>query len=158
MLMHEGAGLLLSISDDATLRAFDPLSLERRSPVLRHDGWLADVLVRPDGRVIFTMGQDGDIYAWDSVTFELLSRTPAHSAWISGAALVASGRALVTVAHDQAIRLWSTYELSRLGTITIDTGANVNCLNVVGQRTLVVGGINGKVFLVRLDDNSALEA
>jgi WD40 repeat protein len=154
MLMHESMGLLLSISDDATLRAFDPLSLERRSPVLHHDGWLADVLLRPDGRVVFTVGQDGNIYAWDAATFELLSRTPAHSAWISGAALAVGGRALVTVAQDQAIRVWSTYELSRLGTITIDTGANVNCLNVIGQRTLVVGGVNGKVFLVRLDDNS----
>ncbi len=151
ILIHPDADAVFTISDDGTMRGFDPLSLEPVRPVMRHGGWLSDAVALRGPARIAAGGADGRIYLWDAATGRLLRDWRAHAGWISCLAVVPDGTLLVSASADQSVRLWDTADFGLSASVCLDTGVNVNCLAVVAPDILVIGGENGKTFFIRIE-------
>ncbi|WTW94138.1 WD40 repeat domain-containing protein [Streptomycetaceae bacterium NBC_01309] len=127
-----GRRVLVSASDDGTIRLWDPLTALQLGPALTgHRGTVEDLCVVPtakDGPQLASVGGDGTVRLWDPLRGRLLHTvTTTHSGRVLRLCVVppdraadgAAGRAstlLATGGEDGTVRLWDADTRREVGT------------------------------------------
>ena len=106
------ADLLLTASEDQTLKLWEYLSDVRPTRAPGHDDRVTACALSPDGRRAITAGLDGSARIWNTDTGQLLVTWRPERAewaeWVLGCALSPDGRLAATVHDHHGVTLWDS--------------------------------------------------
>jgi serine/threonine protein kinase len=98
--------LLVSCSDDTTVRVWD-IRTGMLLKVLQHHTWAVRTLAfSPDGQFLATAGTDRTIQIWDTQQWQLRRTLAGHSWPVSGLAWLPGQDVLFSSSWDQTIKVW----------------------------------------------------
>ncbi|OQE12757.1 hypothetical protein PENFLA_c063G02943 [Penicillium flavigenum] len=100
--------LLVSGSDDNTLRLWDTVTGRLQQTLEGHSHFVQSVGFSPDGRLLVSGSYDSTVRLWDTVTGRLQQTLEGHSHFVQSVAFSPNGRVLASGSDDNTIRLWDT--------------------------------------------------
>ncbi|KAK4182362.1 quinon protein alcohol dehydrogenase-like superfamily, partial [Podospora australis] len=98
--------LIVSGSDDNTVRVWDAVTGAERCVLKGHSSWVNAVAILPDGRLIVSGSRDNTVRVWDAVTDAERRVLKGHSGAVSAVAISPDGRLIVSGSDDNTVRVW----------------------------------------------------
>ncbi|MCP4222322.1 MAG: hypothetical protein GY773_03140, partial [Actinomycetia bacterium] len=95
-----------SISDDETIRLWDPSTGQHAHTLTGHTGWVRSVAYSPDGTQLASTSDDETIRLWDPTTGREQRRFEGHTGSVTGLAWSPDGEWLASTSDDGTARLW----------------------------------------------------
>ncbi|KAF5840146.1 hypothetical protein DUNSADRAFT_17630 [Dunaliella salina] len=144
-------GLIVSGSDDGTVRVWDLATGNHRATMEGHTDEVKAVAITPDGTLCASSGVDKSVRIWDLQDFTCKAALKGHADCVSSLAL--SGSICVSGSRDATIRVW---DLQQLGSCTVlDNKSSVNgvALSKDGL-TCVTAARDGHVRVWNLKDGT----
>ena len=147
----EGRDLLVSASEDRTVRIWDPQTGEERVVLRGHQGGVsAGCAVTVEGQeLLATTGDDSTVRIWDPQTGENRVVLRGHEGWVTAVCAVAvEGRDLVASAgYDGTVRIWDPAAHRPRAVLEAHySGVTAVCaVTVEGRELLATGGRDGTV-------------
>jgi platelet-activating factor acetylhydrolase IB subunit alpha len=107
LAMHPVYSVVVSGSEDASVRVWDFESGEHERTLKGHTNSVQGVAFSPDGSLLASCSADISVKLWDfRESFECLRTLRGHDHNISSVAWVAGGDQLVSCSRDHSIRVW----------------------------------------------------
>ncbi|HXJ55280.1 MAG TPA: protein kinase [Verrucomicrobiae bacterium] len=97
---------ILSASDDHTVRIWDAVSGEARTPPLQHSGAVYHATFSADGAWVVTASADHTAQVWDAATGKRRAPSLRHTARVNYAAFSPDASLVLTVSDDKTAQLW----------------------------------------------------
>ena len=132
--------LLISASDDKTLRLWDPASGRQAGVMEGHTEYVFAVAFSPDSRRIVSASQDNSVRLWEANTQRPIRTLMGHTAAVFSAVFSPDGREIASAGNDKAIKLWSADTGALLATLAGHSGAVVSLAYSPKRRWLVSAG------------------
>jgi len=153
---------IASVSDDSTIKVWDPLAATELYTLIGHSGAVRDGCFSPTNKQIITVSDDKTLKLWDiglvkeesSASYgsednvEVKERVSGHHSYINDVKLSTDGSRLATASDDSTFALWDVATLKKLRHVTVADGVKVKAVqfNPSGT-TLVSADDSGCVFL-----------
>jgi WD40 repeat protein/predicted Ser/Thr protein kinase len=87
-----------------------------------HEGWVTDVGISPDGRVIVSCGEDETIRLWDASDGTKLMTLRGHDGKVRSAIFSPDGKRIASIGADKTIRIWDSESGEELMKLAGDDG------------------------------------
>jgi WD repeat-containing protein 61 len=97
--------LVLTASDDGTVKIFDAASGHLTGAVSGHLSWVLSVAASPRGEQFATGSSDATVKVWELRTRQCLHTFSDHTNQVWGVAYDAAGSRLASVSDDQSLRV-----------------------------------------------------
>ena len=140
-----GPRVIITGGTDATIRAWDPGTLELRRVLEGHQAWVLGCVLSTDGTMLASGARDGSVCVWDLGSGALRSTLSGHRGAVWSAALVEDSRRLVTSSDDQTLRVWSLSDGRCLCVLRGHTAPVMACALVPGGERVLSGGYDTTV-------------
>jgi WD40 repeat protein len=98
--------LLVSGSEDATVRLWEVPGGQPLATLRGHTGSLLGVALSADGRLLTSSSHDGTVRLWEVPSGQPLATLQGHTGGVQGVALTRDGRLLASGGLDGTVRLW----------------------------------------------------
>ena len=98
--------LLVSASEDSTVRVWDLENAVPHSVFAGHSGWVSSVAWSPDGRTIASGGADTIVRLWDFKSRHHIRVLGGHAGDISSVVWSRDGSTLASASNDRSVRVW----------------------------------------------------
>ncbi|GLC68369.1 hypothetical protein PLESTF_000683700 [Pleodorina starrii] len=104
--------LLVSGSEDRSVRLWDPLTGEQKAVLFGHSGQVLGVAFSPNGAYIASASVDSTVRLWDAQTGEEKAELAGHVDWVRDVAFAPAGtpgvpgRLLASCGDDKTVKLW----------------------------------------------------
>src|SRR5262249_45049874 len=95
-----------AVGRDGLIRLWDTDGDEPIAPLAGHEGTVADVAFRPDGKQLASCGLDRTVRLWDVATRNPGAVLRGHTDTVHRVAYSADGRLLASASEDRTVRLW----------------------------------------------------
>jgi WD40 repeat protein len=109
LVFSPNAKLIVSASEDGTVRVWDVVSAAQLAKLEGHDDAVMSIAFNPDGGMFASGGRDGTVRLWDwngvAGTVGLVRR--GHENTVDKLTFSPDGRILVSAGQDHTIRLWN---------------------------------------------------
>ncbi len=92
----------------------------------KHEGFVYDALITPDGKLAISCGQDQTIQVWDLATREPQHVLRGHAGALFSLAVSADGTMLASGDNSNSLRLWDLSTGQQVGSLEGHTGAVTN--------------------------------
>ena len=102
-------GLLVSGSDDKTIKLWDVASAGLVRSFSGHLNWVRSVAFSPDGQLLASSSGDQSgqlIGLWEVATGNLVRTLPGHSNWVNAVTFSPDGQWLASASADETVKLW----------------------------------------------------
>jgi WD40 repeat protein/DNA polymerase III delta prime subunit len=119
--------LLVSGSDDGSVRIWDIERAVQREVLTGHQDWVRDVCVFVDGQRAVSVSDDHTIRVWDLSTFRCLRVIDTTFDWLRTVVVEPEGRFIYTADDSERIRKWDWQSGEQVGTL-VGHSAKVNGL------------------------------
>ena len=106
MAFSSDGKLLVSGSDDNTVRLWDPMTGTCRAILEGHSDLVRAVAFSPDGELLASGSDDNTVRVWDRTTGTCRATLKGHSKRIGAVAFSPDGKLLVSGSYDKTVRLW----------------------------------------------------
>jgi RNA polymerase sigma factor (sigma-70 family) len=136
--------------DDGKLHVWDVATGQERRCFQAHAGWVARVVVAPDGKSFATVGGgDHVVRVWDLTSGKALQNFGGkQKSFVTGVAFSPDGKSLVTLHQDeQALRIWDVGSGKELHLLQGHAHAIANLAISPDGKTLASGGYDGTLCL-----------
>jgi hypothetical protein len=143
-LLLTSAGLVVSGSDDKTLRVWDPATGECLRRLEGHRGRVTCVIETKGGQLV-SGSNDGTLRVWDPATGECLRTLEGHPGWIRYV-IETNGGQLVSGSWDNTLQVWDPATSECLRTLE-GPRDKVNCV-IETKGGQLVSGLEGGTMLV----------
>ena len=120
--MSPDSTVLLSGSDDTTIKLWDSAICEEIARLTDHTGMINSVRFHPDGSCIASGATDKTIKIWDARSQRLLQHYEAHSKAVNSINFHPSGNYLVSTSQDATVKIWDLRQGSILYTLYAHDG------------------------------------
>jgi tetratricopeptide (TPR) repeat protein len=118
--------VIVSVSNDKSVRVWDPTTGKPVTALLGHTGWVGSVVITPDGARAITAGGGGkagdepqcEIRVWDLHALKEVMKLEGHTVAVRSLALTNDGKTLISGGGDRTCRAWDLTtgkELRRYG-------------------------------------------
>jgi RNA polymerase sigma factor (sigma-70 family) len=128
-LQFSGDGKVLAGAVSGAIYRWEAATGRLLTPSAAQDSAVAQILVTPDGRRVFTCDQEGDLHVWDSAAGRYVRRIPAAAE--RGVRLTPDGRFLAWAIEDDTVR---TPDPSQSGWLY--SGSRLQLYDVAAERVL----------------------
>lgn len=98
--------LLVSASDDQTLKLWNYRTGECVHTIRGHQSWVTSVSFSPDRRLLISGSRDQTLKVWDYRTGECLRTLVGHTHRVKAIALNPQGTIIASASDDQTVKLW----------------------------------------------------
>jgi WD40 repeat protein len=98
--------LILTGSEDGTVRLFDGQSGEQIQVFHGHTADITDIAFSPDGNMVLTGSWDQTARLWDTATGKELKKLVGHTNMVITVAFSLDGKQVLTGSEDKTLRLW----------------------------------------------------
>ncbi|MGK7925230.1 MAG: protein kinase, partial [Spirulina sp.] len=102
-----GSYLILSGSQDKTLKLWDARSGQCLKTFEGHKSAITSIAITSDGRVVMSGSKDGSIKLWNINSGQCLKTFEGHTAAITSIAITSDNRVIVSGSKDGSIKLWN---------------------------------------------------
>jgi WD40 repeat protein len=140
-----GRNMVLSASDDKTVKAWNSESLSLIRTYRGHNGPVTALDTAPDGKAMASGASDGQIRLWSTASNRLIRTVRAHGQRISALGYAPSGDMLASGSDDGTVKLWDTRRGRLLATIDAKSASVRSLMFVADGRRLVTAGDDGAV-------------
>ncbi len=128
-LAVDRAGHIVSGSDDATVRVWDPSSGAQTRQLDGHGAFIASVAVTPDGRRAVSGGWDANLCQWDLESGTLIRRLAAHPGGVVALAISPDGRQALSGGGSRFDQGWKSGTDLGVRLWDLDSGARIRQLD-----------------------------
>jgi len=132
--------LLISASDDKTLRLWDPASGRQAGVLEGHTEFVFAAAFSPDSRRIVSGSQDNSVRLWEADTQRPIRTLMGHTAAVFSAVFSPDGREIASAGNDRAINLWSADTGVLVASLAGHSGAVVSLAYSPKRRWLASAG------------------
>jgi WD40 repeat protein len=101
--------LLISCSEDLTVKIWDIASGNCLKTFIGHSGWVLDIAVSSDGSFLVSGSLDRTVKIWDVGTGQCIRTLVGHQDWIYAIALSPDNRWIASGGNDCTLMLWNTH-------------------------------------------------
>ncbi len=101
--------LLVSSSEDLTIKIWDLETAECRQTFNGHTGWVMGVAISSDGSFLVSGSIDHTVKIWQTQTGECLRTLTGHTDWIYAIALSPNDQWVASGGNDRSLRLWNPH-------------------------------------------------
>ncbi len=98
--------LIISASDDCTLKVWDARTGEMLRSLVGHSAYVNGCAFSPDGQLIVSASDDCTLKVWDARTGELLRSLVGHSSTVNGCAFSPDGQLIVSASWNSTLKVW----------------------------------------------------
>ena len=98
--------LIVSGSDDNTVRLWDIQGNPIGQPLRGHEGSVRSVAISPDGKMIVSGSGDGTVHLWDISGNPIGQPLDGHEHFVNAVAFSPDGKMIVSGSSDKTVRLW----------------------------------------------------
>ncbi|MDR3734017.1 MAG: WD40 repeat domain-containing protein [Acidobacteriaceae bacterium] len=106
VLFHPVYSLLVSASEDATIKVWDLETGKPERSLKDHTGVVNDLAFNLPGTILASCSSDLTIKLWDFQAFECTKTLHGHEHNVTGIAFLPSGDHLVSASRDKTVKLW----------------------------------------------------
>ncbi|KAL8602459.1 Positively regulates the activity of the minus-end directed microtubule motor protein dynein [Nucella lapillus] len=106
VLLHPVFSLMVSTSEDATIKVWDYESGDYERTLKGHIDSVQDVAFDPTGKLLASCSADMTIKLWDFQGFECLKTMYGHDHNVSSVDFMPNGDFLVSASRDKTIKMW----------------------------------------------------
>ena len=142
----------VSASGDETLKVWDVEGGRALRTMEGHSGWVYAVALSGDGQRAVSASRDKTLKVWDVASGRELRTMEGESDYV-GVAVSVDGRRAVSASLDQTLKVWEVESGALLATFTCDAAAW--CCAFVNDYELTAGDVDGRVYLLRLEEPKA---
>eukprot|EP00826_Nyctotherus_ovalis_P044059 TRINITY_DN471_c0_g1_i1.p1 TRINITY_DN471_c0_g1~~TRINITY_DN471_c0_g1_i1.p1 ORF type:complete len:446 (-),score=116.19 TRINITY_DN471_c0_g1_i1:132-1469(-) len=155
VLFHPIYSLLVSASEDATIRVWDIETGKPEKFLTGHTGTVNNLAFNTNGTMLASCSADISIKLWSFQTFDCIKTLQGHEHNITGIAFLPSGDHIVSSSRDKTIKLWEVASGYCLKTFV---GHNEWVRKVIIHPTLVMASCSHDQTAIIWDLNDALTA
>jgi serine/threonine protein kinase len=137
--------VVLTGSQDKTVRLWNAATGESIGPLLAHQGPVKAVAFSPDGRIVLTGRDDNTARLWDATTGKPIGPPLAHQDAVRAVAFSPDDKTLLTGSSDKTARLWDAANGMPIGAALVHQG----------EVSAAAFSPNGKLVLTGSDDRTA---
>jgi WD40 repeat protein len=98
--------LVVSGSDDNTVRLWDAATGAARQTLQGHSESVRSVTFSPNGKLMVSGSDDNIVRLWDAATGVARQMLEGHSGWVSSVAFSPDGKLVVSGSDDNIVRFW----------------------------------------------------
>jgi len=120
--MSPDTKVLLSGSDDTTIKLWDSTTCEEIARLTDHTGMINSVRFHPDGSCIASGATDKTIKIWDARSQRLLQHYDAHVKAVNSINFHPTGNYLISSSQDSTVKIWDLRQGSILYTLYAHEG------------------------------------
>ena len=120
--MSPDSTVLLSGSDDTTIKLWDSATCEEIARLTDHTGMINSVRFHPDGSCIASGATDNTIKIWDARSQRLLQHYDAHGKAVNSINFHPSGNYLISTSQDATVKIWDLRQGSIMYTLYAHEG------------------------------------
>src|SRR5271157_992912 len=142
----------VSASGDETLKVWDVEGGRALRTMEGHSGWVYAVALSGDGQRAVSASRDKTLKVWDVASGRELRTMEGESDYV-GVAVSVDGRRAASASLDQTLKVWEVESGALLATFTCDAAAW--CCAFVNDYELTAGDVDGRVYLLRLEEPKA---
>ncbi|KAJ3378576.1 POC1 centriolar protein A [Entophlyctis sp. JEL0112] len=103
---HDGS-LIASVSEDKTVRVWNPLSGALVSELKGHSNYLTSVAFNHDSSLIASGSWDKTVRVWNPLSGALISELKGHCDWVCSVAFNHDGSLIASGSDDNTARVWN---------------------------------------------------
>lgn len=120
--MNPDATVLVSGSDDTTIKLWDSTRCEEIAKLIEHTGMINSVRFHPDGSCLASGATDKTIKIWDARSQRLLQHYDAHTKSVNSINFHPTGNFLISTSQDATVKIWDLRQGSILYTLYAHDG------------------------------------
>lgn len=120
--MLPDSSVLLSGSDDTTIKLWDSATCKEMAKLSDHTGMINSVRFHPDGSCIASGATDKTIKIWDARSQRLLQHYDAHAKAVNSINFHPTGNYLISTSQDATVKIWDLRQGSILYTLYAHDG------------------------------------
>jgi len=136
--------LIISSSEDNTLKLWDAATGREIRTFTGHDDWVNSVAFSPDGKQVLSGSNDDTIKLWDIETGQVIRTFTGHDDYVNSVAFSPNGKQVLSGSDDETIKLWDI----ETGRVIRTFKGHSDCVNSV------VFSPDGKQVLSGSDDET----
>ncbi len=106
VLFHPVYSLLVSASEDATIKVWDMETGKPEKSLKGHTGTVNNLAFNATGTMLASCSSDITVKLWNFQTFECFKTLHGHEHNVTGVAFLPSGDHIVSASRDKTIKLW----------------------------------------------------
>jgi len=119
-----GGGVVVSGSEDGTVRLWDPATGRPVRVLTGHTGGVRAVAFAPDDGLLATVGgRDGMVRLWDPASGRQVRELPGHTDWVRAVVFAPDDGLLASAGRDGTVRLWNSATGATVAAIGTDESA-----------------------------------
>ncbi|MEU8154195.1 NB-ARC domain-containing protein [Micromonospora sp. NPDC048986] len=141
--------LLVTVSDDGTVRIWRVADGSQQNVLLGHAGGIWDCAFSPDSALLATASTDRTVRVWNVTTGETVAVLYGHTDWVRSCAFSPDGTLLASTSADGTVRLWGAADWRPLATLHGHTAEVRNCAFSPDGRLLASASNDGTVRVWR---------
>lgn len=120
--MSPDSTVLLSGSDDTTIKLWDSSTCDEIACLRDHTGMINSVRFHPDGSCMASGATDNTIKVWDARSQRLLQHYDAHTKSVNSINFHPTGNYLISTSQDATVKIWDLRQGSILYTLYAHEG------------------------------------
>lgn len=106
VLFHPAYSLVVSCSEDATVKVWDYESGDFERTLKGHTDAVQDCAFDHTGKLLATCSADLSIRLWDFTTYECIRTMQGHDHNVSSVSFMPSGDFLISASRDKSLKMW----------------------------------------------------
>jgi WD40 repeat protein/uncharacterized caspase-like protein len=150
---HDGA-MIVSSSDDSTIRLWDKFGNRIREPLRGHSGIVWSVDISPDSNMLVSSTHEGAIWLWDTDGNKIAEICKANSVAVRSVRFSPDGQSIVSGSDDGTINLWDKDRKKTRKTLAKHSGLIYSASFSPDGEKVVSAGDNGEIHLWDKSGNS----